>query len=93
MQCPACMAERHARHHCRDLRLFSTGPVYRYTVPGMAQVKLSLSHPGLRVEPCRKHTPQELAALAPNMRAKMKCSRKRWPVYVVALAAPQAVNG
>ena len=64
------------------LGLFSAGPVYRYTVPGMAQVKLSLSHPGLRVEPCRKHTPQELAALAPNMRAKMKCSRERWPVKV-----------
>jgi len=61
---------------------FSAWPVYRYTVPGMAQVKLSLSHPGLRVVPCRKHTAEERAALAPNMRAKMKCSRERWPVAV-----------
>lgn len=62
------------------LGVFSAWPVYRYTVPGMAQVKLSLSHPGLRVVPCRKHTAEERAALALNMRAKMKCSRERWPV-------------
>jgi len=64
------------------LGAFSAWPSYRYREPGMAQVKLSLSHPGERVEPCRKRTAEELASLAPNMRAKMKCTRERWPITV-----------
>jgi len=64
------------------LGTLSVWPSYRYNAEGLAQVKLSLSHPGLRVEPCRKRTAEELAGLAPNMRAKMKCSRERWPVMI-----------
>ena len=64
------------------LALFSAWPGYRYTVPGEAQVKLSLSHPGERVEACHKRTREELAKLPPNMRAKMECSRERWPVAI-----------
>lgn len=62
------------------LGLFSAWPGYRYSEPGMAQVKLSLNHPGQRVEACRKRTREDLAKLPPNMRATMACSRERWPV-------------
>ena len=64
------------------LALFSTWPAYHYAEPGLAQIKLSLSHPGQRVEVCHKRTREELAKLPPNMRATMKCARERWPVAV-----------
>lgn len=64
------------------LGVFSAWPGYRYNAPGMAQIKLSLSHPGERVEACHKRTREELAKLAPNMRAKMDCARERWPVAI-----------
>jgi len=59
------------------LGVFSVHPTYSYLGAGEAQIKLNLSHPGQRVEACVKRTKAELAALAPNMRAKMKCSRER----------------
>ena len=62
--------------------LFSAWPGYGYTHPDEAQVKLSLSHPGQRVVECRKRTREELAELAPNMRAQFACTRERWPVRV-----------
>ena len=64
------------------LGVFSAWPNYRYTVPGEAQIKFSLSHPAQRVEACQKRTAAELAKLPPNMRSKMNCSRERWPVVV-----------
>ncbi|HEY9164057.1 MAG TPA: hypothetical protein VIN57_05560 [Magnetovibrio sp.] len=64
------------------LGLFSAWPSYRYTVPGEAQIKFSISHPSQRVEACHKRTLAELAKLPPNMRAKMDCSRERWPLKV-----------
>ncbi len=30
--------------------------------------------------PCRRRTREELAKLAPNMRAPLSCTRERWPV-------------
>jgi len=57
--------------------VFSAYPTYSYLGAGEAQIKLNLSHPGQRVEACVKRTAAELAELAPNMRAKMKCSRER----------------
>jgi hypothetical protein len=50
--------------------------------PGLALIKLSLSHPGRRKEECRRRSREELARLAPNMRAPLACSRERWPVLV-----------
>lgn len=50
--------------------------------PGQALIKLSLSHPGRRKEECRRRSREELAKLAPNMRAPLVCSRERWPVLV-----------
>jgi hypothetical protein len=61
---------------------FSASPDYWYLQPGMAMIKLSLSHPGQKKEPCHKRTREELAKLAPNMRAKVVCGRERLPVTV-----------
>ncbi len=60
----------------------ANGPAYQRYMPDQAFIKLSFSHPGQHKEKCRRRTRQELADLPPNMRAPMKCSRKRWPVSV-----------
>jgi hypothetical protein len=61
---------------------FSTAPTYDHLAPGEALVRLSFSHAAQRKEPCRERTPEELAKLAPNMRAKQVCPRARSPVTV-----------
>ena len=45
-------------------------------------VKLSFSHAGALREPCRTLSPEELEALAPNMRIAVDCPRERVPVLV-----------
>lgn len=61
---------------------FSSQPPYRHLAPDRAVVKLSLSHAGERVRECRSRTPEELAKLAPNMRAQLDCPRERSAVRV-----------
>ena len=61
---------------------FSAGPAYTQMDPGLALVKLSFSHAGQRKEDCRTLTPEELAALAPNMRRPQSCGRERVPLRV-----------
>ena len=61
---------------------FSAAPPYRHLGPGRSVVKLSLSHAGERKEECRQRTPEELAKLAPNMRAQLDCPRERSDVRV-----------
>jgi hypothetical protein len=61
---------------------FSSAPPYRHLDPGRAVVKLSLSHAGERKQECRSRTPEELAKLAPNMRAALDCPRERSDVRV-----------
>jgi hypothetical protein len=61
---------------------FSAAPPYRHLEPGLAVVKLSLSHAGERKQECRQRTPEELAKLAPNMRAQLDCPRERSDVRV-----------
>jgi len=61
---------------------FSTSPPYRHLPPGEALIKLSFSQEGKRISQCRRRTPEELAKLAPNMRAPMDCPRERSPVTV-----------
>jgi len=61
---------------------FSTSPPYRHLRPGDALLKLSLTHAGARKEACHERTPEELAKLAPNMRAQSVCPRERVPVKV-----------
>jgi hypothetical protein len=61
---------------------FSTSPPYVHLPPGQALIKLSFSHAAARKEPCHERTPEELAKLAPNMRAPTVCPRERVPVTV-----------
>ena len=64
------------------LATFSAFPPYTRVDPDNAVVKLSFSHAGDRVEPCRTLSPEELAALAANMRSGVDCPRARLPVVV-----------
>ena len=61
---------------------FSDSPAYQHLPPGDALLKLSLTHAGARKEPCRERSAEELAKLAPNMRAQTSCPRERSPVMV-----------
>ena len=62
--------------------VLSSHPVYRHLEEGQALLKLSFSQPGQLAHECRRRTPEELAKLAPNMRAEMDCPRERSPVTV-----------
>jgi hypothetical protein len=61
---------------------FSTSPPYTHLPAGDALVKLSVVHTGERKEDCHERTPEELAKLAPNMRAATVCPRERVPVAI-----------
>ena len=61
---------------------FSNSPAYEHLPPNDALLKVSLSHAGARKEACHQRTPEELAKLAPNMRAQSVCPRERSPVTV-----------
>ncbi len=62
--------------------LFSSWPTYRTIPEGTAMLRLAFSHGGVRGKHCRTLSPEEIAALAPNMRRKKICERRRPPVYV-----------
>ena len=64
------------------LGYLSTSPAFEPLPPGHALVRLSLNHAGQRKFACRTRTPEELAKLAPNMRAAEDCPRERAPVLV-----------
>ena len=61
---------------------FSSSPPYRHLPADQALIKLSFSHEGMLVSACRQRSAEELAKLAPNMRAPMDCPRGRSPVTV-----------
>ena len=61
---------------------FSASPPYQHLAPDQAVVKLSFSHAGERRQECRKRSAEELAKLAPNMRAEMDCPRERSDVKI-----------
>ena len=61
---------------------FSAAPAYRHLEPDLAVVKLSFSHAGERKHECHTRSPEELAKLAPNMRAAQDCPRERSDVRV-----------
>lgn len=61
---------------------FSNSPAYEHLPPSDALLKLSLSHAGARREACHQRSAEELAKLAPNMRAQSVCPRARAPVIV-----------
>lgn len=64
---------------------FASSPAYTHVDPGAAEITLSFSHAGDRVAPCRRLTPEEIAALPPNMRRPTDCPRERVPVVVELL--------
>ena len=61
---------------------FSASPPYQHLAPGRAVVKLSFSHAGSHKVECRARSAEELARLAPNMRAQLDCPRERSDVRV-----------
>jgi hypothetical protein len=61
---------------------FSSAPPYQHLQPDEALVRLSFSHGAQRKQACRQRTPEELAKLAPNMRAQTVCPRERADVIV-----------
>lgn len=64
------------------LAYFSSQPPYTHQDPSLALVKVSFSHAGVRKEDCRRLTPEEIAALPPNMRRTESCSRERVPLLL-----------
>jgi hypothetical protein len=56
---------------------FSSFPRFKPIGDGKALVRVSLLHAGERKQPCRERSAQELAKLAPNMRAAQDCPRER----------------
>lgn len=61
---------------------FSVQPAYTHFAPSDALVKVSFSHAGARKEDCRRLTPEEIAALPPNMRRAESCERRRVPLLL-----------
>ena len=56
---------------------FSTEPRFTTLGPDEALLRLSFIHAAERKEPCRERSAEELAKLAPNMRAALDCPRER----------------
>lgn len=75
------------------LGTFATRPTYQRFPDDKAQILLSFSHVGQRMEPCRKPTQEELEATAANMRRTEICGRERVPVYVELLLADERIYG
>jgi hypothetical protein len=61
---------------------FSSFPKFTQVPENQALLRLSLVHAAERLHECRTRTPEELAKLAPNMRAALECPRERAPVRV-----------
>jgi hypothetical protein len=61
---------------------FSTQPRFSPIGPDEALVRVSLIHAGQRKHECRQRSAEELAKLAPNMRAALDCPRERADVLV-----------
>ena len=61
---------------------FSSAPVFVHLPAGEALLRLSIAHAAERRQPCRARSPEELARMAPNMRAAEACPRERSPLLV-----------
>jgi hypothetical protein len=62
--------------------VFAQGPTYEHLARDAATIKLSLRHSGIRLEPCKDRSQQELADLPANMRAPQICPRERSPLIL-----------
>ena len=70
---------------------FATRPAYTHHDPEKALIKISFSHAGAHVEPCKRLSQEELNLLPPNMRMPTKCLRERLPLLLEALIDGQLV--
>lgn len=61
---------------------FSIAPRYQYADPGLASIKLSLSHAAKRVKECVTLTPDEINARARSGESLNECERERLPLTV-----------
>ena len=61
---------------------FSSAPVFVHLPADQALLRLSIAHAGERKQACRERSQEELAKLAPNMRAAEDCPRERFPLLV-----------
>jgi ferredoxin/coenzyme F420-reducing hydrogenase delta subunit len=61
---------------------FATMPAYTYLARDHALLKLSFSHAGQPLKPCRRYTHEELTNTRFSERSATSCERGRWPVYV-----------
>jgi len=61
---------------------FSIAPRYQYANPGVATLKLSLSHAADRVRECVRLTPDEINARAQRGESLNDCERERLPLTV-----------
>ena len=61
---------------------FSAGPIYQAYAPDAALLRLAFTHAAERRKPCRQRSPEELAAMAANMRRPEACERARLPLHV-----------
>ena len=64
------------------LGYFSASPAYRHFPEDQALIKISVVHSAQRKEACRRLSAEEIAALAPNMRKSVACSRERLPIHL-----------
>jgi len=64
------------------LAYFSTEPRFSVVAPDEALLRVSFIHTTQRREACRERSAEELAKLAPNMRAALDCPRERSPLLV-----------
>lgn len=64
------------------LAYFSTEPRFSMVAPDEALVRVSFIHATPRRQACRERSAEELAKLAPNMRAAQDCPRERSPLLV-----------
>ena len=64
------------------LGYFSTEPRFSAVAPDQALVRVSFIHATQRKQACRERSAEELAKLAPNMRAAQDCPRERSPLLV-----------
>ena len=61
----------------------STQPPYRHADADAAQLTVSFTHAGARIAECRRLSPDEIAALAANMKRATDCPRARIPLRFV----------
>jgi quinol-cytochrome oxidoreductase complex cytochrome b subunit/coenzyme F420-reducing hydrogenase delta subunit len=61
---------------------FATQPAYTYLATDHALLKLSFSHAGQPLKPCRRMSHEEMMNTPFSERRATDCERGRWPVYV-----------